>query len=163
MFAKRFAAALALACLLCLTGAAQAAKPSTGTPLISIENGYAAGFNMSSSDFGTSFDLSLGFGVTDQLQLYFTNLAGDGGTVFPAYRLFGASYALLPKLGLMTSLGKTGTTNVVGIGAYSLLFEREIGGLSTFFKLKLDYIMPLSDFAGGLVRIDMLAGLGLGI
>jgi hypothetical protein len=161
MNAKRFAAAAALACILCMAGAAQAAKASSDVPLISIENGYAAGYNLTSNDFGTSFDLSLGFGVTDKLQLYFTNLAGDGGTIFPAYRLFGVSYALLPKLGLITSLGKTGTTNVVGLGVYSMLFSREVGGLSTFFKLKLDYIMPMSDFSGGLVRIDMLAGIGI--
>jgi hypothetical protein len=165
MNAKRIAAAIALACILCMTGAAQAAKSSSDVPLISIENGYAFGYTLSTSNFSSSLDFSIGLGLTDKLQFYFTTLPGDGlGTpVFPAFRLFGLAYSIAPKIGVATIIGRNTTANaeVVGLGIFSNLLQRDIGDVSTALKLKLNYVAPMSDFTAGFVQTTISASIGI--
>jgi hypothetical protein len=161
MNAKRIIAALALACVLCMAGAAQASPKGVDVPLLAIENGYAMAYSITGNDFGTSFDLSIGIGVTDRIQLYFSNQPGDGGATFPVRRLFSLAYTIAPKIGISTYLGSSGGAAVTGIGLFSSVFEREVGGLTTGLKLKLDYITPLTSFTGGLVSIDIVAAIGI--
>jgi hypothetical protein len=163
MNAKRLAAAAALACILCMTGAAQAAKASTDVPLISIENGYAFGYGVSTSNFGSSLDFTIGIGITDKLQFSFTTLPGDTTTSFPAFRLFGLAYSIAPKIGVSTIIGRNTTANVdvVGLGIFSNLLQRDVGGVSTALKIKLNYVTPTSDFTAGFVQTTISASIGI--
>jgi hypothetical protein len=155
---KRILVALALCCAACLAVSAAEAD----VPVISIENGYSVGYDLAASDVGSAFEFTLSVGVTDKIQAQVSFLNGDGG-VYDDYRLLGLSYLVMPKLGIATLFGQNATAPaaVAGVGLYSNIFERSVGGLSTALKLKLDYLAPVGDYSAGLFRFGLAAVVGM--
>ncbi len=159
MNVKKTAAALALGLTLNFGIAALAAEQ----PIFTIENGYSAGYNVGTSNVGSAFDITMGFGISENLQAQVSFTQGDGGS-FANYRLFALAYAVAPKLGVTTLVGMntTAATSVVGIGLYSNLLTRIItGSLQTGLRLKLDYIAPVTNYSGGVIRLGLSAALGM--
>ena len=159
MNVKKTAAALALGLTLNFGIAALAAEQ----PIFTIENGYSAGYNVGTSNVGSAFDITMGFGISENLQAQVSFIQGDGGS-FANYRLFALAYAVAPKLGVTTLIGMntTAATSVVGIGLYSNLLTRIItGSLQTGLRLKLDYIAPVTNYSGGVIRLGLSAALGM--
>jgi len=135
-----------------------AAEPGD-IPLVSIENGYTAGYSLSASDIGSSLDFAIAIGLSDKLQAKVAMMEGDG--VFPSYRLFGLSYAVAPRLGFSTLFGLTGATKVVGLEMdVSLLSNVIAGSLQSGLKLKLDYIAPFADYDKGIIGFGLAASVG---
>ena len=159
MNAKRILIALILCCAACLAVSAAEAD----VPIISIENGYSVGYDISASDIGSAFELTLGIGVTDKIQAQVSFLKGDGGAVYNDYRLLGLSYLVMPKLGITTFFGQraTAVATIAGVGLYSNIFERSVGGLTTALKVKLDYLGNVADYSDGLFRIGLAAVVGM--
>jgi hypothetical protein len=159
MNVKRILIALVLCCAACLAVSAAEAD----VPVISIENGYSVGYDLSASDVGSAFEFTLGVGVTDRIQAQVSFLNGDGGTVYNDYRLLGLSYLVMPKLGVTTFFGQrqTAVATVAGLGLYSNVFERSVGGLTTALKLKIDYLAPVNSFDTGLFRFGFAAVVGM--
>jgi|WetSurMetagenome_2_1015567.scaffolds.fasta_scaffold981572_1 hypothetical protein len=156
MNAKRILTALVLCCAACLAVAAAEAD----VPVISIENGFSIGYDISASDVGSAFEFTLGVGVTDKIQAQVTFLKGDGA-IYDDYRLLGLSYLVMPKLGVTTLFGQNTTATVAGVGLYSNIFERSVGGLTTALKLKLDYLANVADYSDGLFRFGLVAVVGM--
>ncbi len=163
MNAKRVLLAVVLVCLLCIAGAAQTGK--AGLPsIISIENGYGVGYNFDAENIGTGFNFSLGLNVADNLQVLLSFV--DGDTNYGDYRLFGLAYTITPQIGVTTTIGQKtagtpATGPVAGLGLYTTLLQREIGDIKTALKIKLDYLTLLSAFEQGVLRVDIMASIGI--
>ena len=155
MNAKRIVLALSLCCL------AGFAFAASDVPTYSIENGYSVGYDIVAADVGSSFDITIGIGVTDNIQAQVSFMPGSG--VFDQYRLFGLSYSLLPKLGVTMAFGQniTDSALVSSVGLYTDAFGRSVGGLTTAFRIKLDYTAKFSDISDGLLRVGLAAVIGL--
>jgi len=156
---RKTAMGLALGCALNFGIVALAAEQ----PILTIENGYSAGYNVGTSKVGSAFDITMGFGMSENLQAQVSFIQGDGSS-FANYRLFALAYAVAPKLGVTTLVGMdtTAAASVVGIGLYSNLLTRVItGSLQTGLKLKLDYIAPVTNYSGGVIRLGLSAALGM--
>lgn len=156
MNAKRILAAIALICAVGFVSVAQ------DVPVFSVENGYSVGFDVNASNVGSSFDMTIGIGVSDKIQALVSFLPGDG-SIYDQYRLFGLSYSIFSKLGVSMLYGRnvTDAAPVAGVGLYSDVFGRDVGGLSTAFRIKLDYLAKLSDYSDGLMRVGLAAVIGL--
>lgn len=162
MNTKRIAALAALIIALGLSAFGQATTEAA-MPLITIENGYSAGFNVGNSKIGNAFEIVLGLGLTDRIQAQTIFIQGDGAN-FDTYRLLGLAYGVLPRIGVITMMGldTTAAASVAGLGLYSNLFTRNVAGsLQTGLRLKLDYIAPVTSFATGLLRFGLAAYVGM--
>ena len=159
MNVKKTVAALALGCALHFGIVAQVVEQ----PIFTIENGYSAGYNVGTSTIGSAFDITMGFGISENLQAQVSFIQGDG-VHFNNYRLFALAYAIAPKLGITTLVGMdtTAATSIAGIGLYSKLLTRVISGsLQTGLKLRLEYLAPVTNYSGGVIRLGLSAGLGM--
>jgi hypothetical protein len=157
MNAKKLCIVAALCGLLAFAVQAQ----STEAPLISLENGFSVGYAFSSSDIGTTLDLTFGIGVADKVQALVSLVQGD--SVIDDYRLLGLAYSVAPKLGIATFFGQgTASGNVVGLGLFSNLMSRGVaGGLQTGLKLRIDYLAPATSFDTGVFSFGLAASLGM--
>lgn len=139
------------------------AETTTSVPIIVVENGYSMGYNLDTSEMGSAFDLAVDFGVSDAIQVQAIIIQGDATNV-DNYRLLGLAYAVTPRIGVTTLMGldTTASESVVGLGLYSNLLTRTVvGSLQTALKLKLDYIAPISSYDKGLLRIGLVAAVGM--
>jgi len=136
-------------------------------PTVAVQVGYDVGYNVGASDVGNAFDMSLNLGLTDSLQVGVTFLSGDGAQ-FQSYRLLELSYAVMPKLGALVSIGSqtTGAGSplpVAGLGLYSNLLGKDVqGSLQTGLKLLVEYLAPIgTSFDSGTLRLGIVAWVGL--
>ena len=166
MSVKKISALSVLSCALAFAAAAQSAQPQNAssqaidTPTISIESGFLAGYSIGASDVGSALDFALGIGISDRIQAQLVFIQGD--SVFDSYRLFGLGYAIAPRVGVTTLVGKgTASGATAGLGLYYSLVSRNVSGsLQTNLKLRLGYLSPMADFAKGSLYFGLAAALG---
>lgn len=140
---------------------ASAATADVDTHMLSIGIGNFYGYNLNTSDLGTAQELSIGFGLADNLEAGFHFITGDGaGGNFPSYDLFSLSYAVTPKMGMNIYGGSRLTAPVgaaAGLGYYFNLFRKDYqDAMTTLLKLRVEYL--ISD---GIAPEEGLLNIGL--
>jgi hypothetical protein len=153
---------LALACALALGAAGGSAfAKSAEFPLVSIENGYLGGYNLGSSDVGSGLDFAIGFALTDKLQAKLAFVQGDAS--YHSYRLFGLSYALIPRLAFTSLFGLDANAagSAVGLSMDVRLLSNVVSeSLQTSLKLSFGYIAPVASYDTGVINFGVAASIG---
>ena len=135
---------LLLASVLAFPGSADAADADTRMLSIGIGNFY--GYNLNTDDLGTAQELSIGFGLADNLDACFHFITGDGvGGNFPSYNLFSLSYAVTPRMGMNIYGGSRVSAPIgaaTGLGYYFNLFRKDFqDAMTTLLKLRVEYLI----------------------
>lgn len=161
----RLSLVAALIALLPLAAAAQAqaqAQAQGGFAIMSLENGYAPGYNVGTGNWNVASRFSLNMHVTENLFGGFTFLDGDG-TVIPDYRYLRLGYTVGNRLGLCVILGSAGANPLSGLGLDVIAFQRRYqDAFTTQFKAQLEYLFQPTA-ANGLTSGILLAGLAFSI
>lgn len=140
------------------------AAMAQGFSIMSFENGYAPGFNLTSTvnNWNVASRFALNIHVSDRVSSGFVFIDGDG-TIIPDYRLLRLNYKLLDRASLGLSLGSTGTTMVTGLGFDIIAFQRRFqDALTTDFKMQIDYLFQ-PTVANGLTSGVLSMGLAFSI
>jgi hypothetical protein len=129
-----------------------------GFSVLSIENGYAPGYNIGSGNWNVASRFALSIQMTDKLAAGFTFIDGDG-TIIPDYRFLRLSYGFSDRLAMAMLLGSNGAIPVSGLGFDLIAFQRRYqDAFTTQFKVDLDYIFQ-PTLANGLTSGTLLMSL----
>ena len=134
---------------------------------ISIEVGMNTGLGVATSAITVGRYFSLGLTISDNLVVGFQNLSAQAGTNVDTYNLFKLCYFLNPILGFNIDVGNDTvvsgtpavTTNNVAAGVgifYNIFKSRSDTGISTAFKLKVEYPFDTRGINAG----DVVVGIG---
>lgn len=151
-----------VAALIALAPLAAAAQAQGGFTIMSLENGYAPGYNVGTGNWNVASRFSLNMHVTENLTGGFTFLDGDG-TIIPDYRYLRLGYTVGNRLGLSVILGSAGANPLSGLGLDVIAFQRRYqDAFTTQFKAQLEYLFQPTA-ANGLTSGILLAGLAFSI
>jgi len=135
---------------------AQDAEPGH---MLTFETGVLVGYDMAASAAvgGTAFGLD--FSVADNMSIGVQTV-----TLGSSYNLFKLTYLLNPSIGFIASLGQDTTTSsaAAGLGAtYKLGKSTETTGFVSGYKIKADFIFPVTDIASGAMAISAVLNFGI--
>jgi hypothetical protein len=141
--------------------------------ILSFDNGYAPGFNLSSGNLAVASRFSLNLQITDPLAAGFVFIDGDN-TVIPDYRMLRLSYQVIDKIRMNVALGSvTGAstapavavgTLASGIGFDLIAFRRKFQDtMATEFKVHIDYVFTPTEAAAGLTGGILVFGMAFSI
>lgn len=151
---------LILASMVFITGGISTAEADTR--ILSMGMGSLFGYNLSTDNLGTAQELTIGFGLAEDLEAGFHFITGDG-TNFPTYNLFSLSYTILQRMGLTVFGGRRTAPAPVGaamgMGYYFNIFHRDFQeALSTILKLRVEYLVSQTiPVEKGLLSIGLQA------
>ncbi len=153
---KKTISVLLIAFVVAFAASAQAAEKSR---VLNFEIGALVGYDLSASDAvgGTSF--GFGLAVADNM-----SIGVQIASLSDSYSLFTMTYFLNPALGFVTSIGQdtTASTTAAGFGAfYTLGTSTPQTGLSSEYKIKADFLFPVSDISAGAIAISVALSFGI--
>jgi hypothetical protein len=152
-----FAAAALVLILLPLSAGAQTAE-NTEFQYLSIDIGYAPGWNLAGSGSQVMPSLfGLNIKVSDRLSAGIQTLTE--GAVRDNFLLL--KYTLLPKVRATLGFGVQGTTPASSAGFEVIPLSRSAGGLAaTEFKAAVKYDAPFNDLTKGKILFALVFGIG---
>lgn len=134
---------LLIAASFLLVFAGNVGAQTTETDIFGIEIGQVTGYNFDQEDIGVSQLMALHFGMTDEMELGFVFLQGDGTANFPMFSLVRMTYFLQEEFGFQLSTGSSAGAVAGGIGVFTSPIRREFNDtLTTSLRLSLDYLVP---------------------
>ncbi len=137
----------------------------TDNQVLGIEVGMVAGYRLSDNAIVSGQNFSLNITVSEKVQVGFNSLSIAGATpvVTNDYAFLKISYFMSPKLGLNILAGTDGTNPATGAGIfYNILEDKDAEGISTAFKLRIDYVFDsVAGPAAGSVALGLSASFGL--
>lgn len=167
---KGFVLAVLLICLALVPAAA-----ADTFSILSFDNGYAPGFNLSSGNLAVASRFALNLQITDPLSAGFVFIDGDN-TVIPDYRMLRLAYQFMDRIRLNVALGSvTGAstapavavgTLASGIGFDMIAFRRKFQEtMGTEFKIQIDYLftptVANAGLTGGILFFGMAFAIGI--
>lgn len=126
-----------------------------------IELGQVIGYNFGTEEVGVGQLMGIHFGMTDDMEVGFLFISGDGGTPpdMPSFGLVRMSYFMSETFGMQLSTGNSGGAMVAGgLGAFVTPFRRTVDEmLTTSLRLSVDYLLPdlTTDIAEGILALGI--------
>ncbi|MDR1909512.1 MAG: hypothetical protein LBQ35_06320 [Spirochaetaceae bacterium] len=117
----------------------------------------ASGYAIGTGQLGGVVNFGFKIAVLDNFGVGFDSLiAGSGSAVAPLFAGIRLAYNIIPQAGAAIGFGVTGfggspSAPALSLGIYGDLFQRRsvLTGITTGFRLRLDYIAPAGDIARG--------------
>jgi hypothetical protein len=129
-----------------------AAQDASSFTILSFDIGYAPGYDLDADETLTDSYFALNVRVADPLSVGFAIIGTTPTT------LLKVKYDILPKARAVVSFGN----GIVGLGFEAVPFIRKTSGLSTEFKLVLDYLWePKSGLDAGKLYLGLDVGIGI--
>jgi hypothetical protein len=141
--------------------------------ILSFDNGYAPGFNLTTGNLAVASRFSLNIQLADPIMASFVFLDGDN-TVIADYRMLRLGYQVLDRVRLNVALGTvTGASTAPavavgslasGIGFDVIAFRRKFQDvLASEFKVQIDYIFTPTVAAAGMTGGILFLGFAFAI
>lgn len=161
---KRVLVALLACCALVAVAAQENAAPKKSGPvtemqIFSVETSLMVGYSLSANDLVTGYSLLVNFAVADNFAVGFQGINGVSAATIAAMKL---NFYLSDLIGFSATLGGDGTSPWIGVGGFvTLLPSKSNDSFSNAMRVRLEYLLPTSDWTTGAIMMSL--GFSLGI
>lgn len=137
--------------------------PAVELKIFGLEAGMTAGYDLAAGELAGGTAFALAFILGDNLSAAFqaSTITPSGGTAIP-YGFLRFSYHLNSLLGFSIYTGGNGADPAAGLGIFlNILRSTPPVGISSAYRLRLEYLFPIEDVAGGTVALSAVMSLGI--